>query len=505
SAVLRFSTKTAVSISPEEAKGTVGVYSRSGCGRDTLGRRLLALAYAKRSAAIAIRKWKEEGHFVQKYELNRIVRELRRQKRYKHALEVCEWMRLQHDICLLPGDYAVHLDLIGKVRGLTSAEKFFEDLPERMRNHTTCSALLHAYVRHGEEEKAEALMEKMSECGFLLSPVPFNHMISLYKSAGDLWKIPGTMKRLYKSTTPDLVTFNLCLAACASQDSVQVAESVLLEMAKAKIEPDWMTHSTMASMYAKNSLTAKAESSLEEMEKRVTRKDRAAYPSLISLYASLRNGDEVLRLWTKMKSLYRKLHDEEYRCMIDSLSKLRRLEEAERVYAEWEAVSPTKDPRIPNLLLAAYVNDGQIERAEEFSRRTADGGVKPSYATWEILARGYVRRGMLSRALESFRAAVRSVRRWDPDEELVRGMLELIEDRGDVGAAEEMVAALRRGGFGNAAAVYKSLLRTYVRAGKMPLVVCERMEKDGVVMDEEIEGLVASTRTLCVSDVPHDI
>lgn len=74
---------------------------------------------------IAIRKWKEEGHKVRKYELNRIVRELRKLKRYKHALEICEWMTLQQDMKLLPGDYAVHLDLIAKVRGLNSAEKFF--------------------------------------------------------------------------------------------------------------------------------------------------------------------------------------------------------------------------------------------------------------------------------------------------------------------------------------------------------------------------------------------
>lgn len=57
-------------------------------GRDTLGRRLLALVYMKRSAVVTIRKWKEEGHVVRKYELNRIIRELRKLKRYKHALEV---------------------------------------------------------------------------------------------------------------------------------------------------------------------------------------------------------------------------------------------------------------------------------------------------------------------------------------------------------------------------------------------------------------------------------
>lgn len=78
-----FSTKAA------EVKIDGAVRNGGGGGRDTLGRRLLSLVYTKRSAAIAIRKWKEEGHTVRKYELNRIVRELRKLKRYKHALEVC--------------------------------------------------------------------------------------------------------------------------------------------------------------------------------------------------------------------------------------------------------------------------------------------------------------------------------------------------------------------------------------------------------------------------------
>lgn len=63
-------------------------------GRDTLGGRLLSLVYTKRSAVVTIRKWKEEGHSVRKYELNRIVRELRKIKRYKHALEVRDFLSI---------------------------------------------------------------------------------------------------------------------------------------------------------------------------------------------------------------------------------------------------------------------------------------------------------------------------------------------------------------------------------------------------------------------------
>jgi hypothetical protein len=55
---------------------------------DTLGKRLLKLIYPKRSAVVVLRRWAEEGRTVQKYELNRVVRELRKYGRFKHALEV---------------------------------------------------------------------------------------------------------------------------------------------------------------------------------------------------------------------------------------------------------------------------------------------------------------------------------------------------------------------------------------------------------------------------------
>ena len=47
------------------------------------------------------------------------------------GMQICEWMRTQPEMRLLPGDHAVHLDLVAKVWGLPSAEKFFEDMPER--------------------------------------------------------------------------------------------------------------------------------------------------------------------------------------------------------------------------------------------------------------------------------------------------------------------------------------------------------------------------------------
>lgn len=469
-------------------------------GRDTLGRRLLSLVYAKRSAVIAIQRWREEGHTVRKYELNRIVRELRKLKRYKHALEICEWMTKQHDIKLLAGDYAVHLDLIAKIRGLASAEKFFEDLSDKMKGQPTCTALLHTYVQNKVSEKAEALMEKMSECGFLKCPLPYNHMISLYISDGQLEKVPGMIQELKKNTSPDVVTYNLWLTVCASQNDVETAEKVHLEMKKAKIDPDWVTYSSLTNLYIKKGLLDKAATTLNEMEKRTSRKGRIAYSSLISLHTNMRDKDGVHRIWKKLKSIFHKMNDAEYTCMISSLVKLGDFEEAENLYSEWTSVSPTGDSRVPNILLAAYINKNGMEMAEKFYNQMVERGITPSYTTWELLTWGYLKKKQMEKVLDYFEKAVGSVKKWNPDEKLVREVYKNLEEQGNIEGAEKVLVILRKAGHVSTE-IYNWLLRAYAKAGKMPLIVEEWMKKDKVEMDEETHRLIKETSKMCVSEV----
>ncbi|KAF5732763.1 hypothetical protein HS088_TW17G00293 [Tripterygium wilfordii] len=478
-----------------------GVTGSGGNGRDTLGKRLLSLVFSKRSAVISIRKWKEEGHTVRKYELNRIVKELRKHKRYKHALEICEWMTLQQDIKLLPGDYAIHLDLIAKVRNLASAEKFFEDLPDRMRGPATCTALLHTYVQNKMSAEAEALMEKMSECDFLKNPHAYNHMLSLYISNGQLEKVQGLIQKLKMNTSPDVFTYNLLLSVCASQNNVESAEKTFIELKKAKIEPDWVTYSALTNLYMKNELLTKAASTLNEMEKRASRKNRLAYSSLLTLRTNMGDKDGVRRIWENMKSCFRKLNDAEYMSMISSLVKLEDLEEAEKVYTEWESVSGTRDSKLSNVLLAAYINRNQMEMAEKFSQRMLQKGITPSYTTWELLTWGNLKEKRIEKVIDCFKKALGCVKKWNADRKLVRDILKMLEEQGNIGTAEQFLAILRGAGHVSTE-VYNSLLRTYANAGKMPLIVAERMEKDNVQLDEETHELIKMTSKMCISEVP---
>ncbi|XP_071738250.1 pentatricopeptide repeat-containing protein At4g02820, mitochondrial [Rutidosis leptorrhynchoides] len=470
-------------------------------GRDTLGRRLLSLIYTKRSAVIAIKKWKDEGNLVRKYELNRIVRELRKLKRYKHALEICEWMTLQQDIKLVEGDYAVHLDLIAKIRGINSAEKFFLDLPDRMKGQSTCTALLHTYVQHKDSSKAEALMDKISECGFVKYPLPFNHMMSLYISNGQFEKVTKIFKDLQNNTSPDIVTYNLLLTACNARGDSVAAEKIFLELKKTKVDPDWVTFSLLTSMYLKTSRFEDALFSVKEMEKRVCRKVRVAFSSIITLYTGLEKKEDVYRIWKKMKSMFRKLNDAEYHCMITSLIKLNEVNEAENVYSDWESVSGTGDSRVPNLILAVYINRHDMSMAENFlSKRMVEEGIVPSYTTWELFTYGYLHEKQMDKVLECFKKAIGSVKKWDPNEKFVRQVFKMLEENGNVEGAEELLAVIRDAGHVSTD-IYNLVLRVYAKAGKMPLIVGERMKKDKVLLNDETHELIKVTSKMCVGEV----
>lgn len=409
-------------------------------------------------------------------------------------------MELQYDIKLVSGDYAVHLDLISKIRGLSSAENFFENLPDKMRGPDTCSALLHSYVQNKKSAEAEALMEKMSECGFLKCPLPYNHMLNLYISNGQLDKVPQMLQELKKNTSPDVVTYNLWLTACASQNDKETAEKAFLELKKTKIDPDWISYSTLTSLYIKMELPEKAATTLKEMEKRTCRKNRVAYSSLLSLYTNMGYKDEVLRIWKKMMSLFAKMNDAEYTCVISSLVKLGEFEKAENIYDEWESISGTGDPRVPNILLAAYINRNQLEMAESFYNRLVTKGIKPCYTTWEHLTWVYLKKGQMEKVLECFKKAIGSVRKWVPDHRLITAAYNKLEEQGDIDGAEHLLVTLRNAGHVSTE-IYNSLLRTYAKAGKMPLIIVERMQKDNVQMDADTQKLLKITSEMPVSEV----
>lgn len=145
--------------------------------------------------------------------------------------------------------------------------EYFEDMPERMKGPPTCSALLHTYVQFQLQEKAETLIKEMLHNGFLKCPLPFNHILTLYLSTGDLNKVPKLVKDMRRYILPNVITYNLWLTSCSRKNDSKGAEIAYLEMKWYKTLPDWYTFSLLAIIYIKLGDENKGREALLEMEK----------------------------------------------------------------------------------------------------------------------------------------------------------------------------------------------------------------------------------------------
>ncbi|XVF73542.1 hypothetical protein PTKIN_Ptkin12aG0210200 [Pterospermum kingtungense] len=403
-------------------------------------------------SASVLNDWEKGGRKLTKWELCRVVKELRKYKRYKQALEVHEWMnnrgeRFRHSA----SDAAIQLDLIAKVHGVSSAENFFFQLPDTLKDKRSYGALLNVYVRAEMRDKAESLIDNMRNRGFALHPLPFNVMMTLYMNLKEYDKVESVVSEMMeKNIQLDVYSYNIWLSSCGSQGSVEKMEQVYEQMRQdLNINRNWTTFSTMATMYIKMGLSEKAEECLRNLESTITGRDRIPYHYLISLYGSVGNKEEVCRVWKVYKSIFPSIPNLGFHAMISSLVRAGDIQEAEKIYEEWLSVKTSYDPRIANLLMGLYVKEGNLDKAESFLNHMAEVGGKPNPSTWEILAEGHIREEGIDEALSYLKKAfaTEGSRSWKPKPTNVSAFFNLCEKKAETASREVLVGLLQQSGY----------------------------------------------------------
>ncbi|KAL6975394.1 hypothetical protein U1Q18_024190 [Sarracenia purpurea var. burkii] len=391
-------------------------------------------------------QWVQEGSKVREFELRRIIRDLRSRKRYSHALEISEWMSRKGLCPFSPGDRAVQLDLIGRVRGLKSAESYFHALNEQEKIDKTYGALLNCYVREGLVDKSISHMQKMEEMGFASSTLNYNDLMCLYMRTNQLEKIPDVLSFMKKNgIPPDIFSYRICLNSYGARSDLDNMEKLLKEMeTQSHIPMDWTTYSTVANLYIKAGLKEKALISLKKLEEKLC-KDSLGYNHLISHLASLGNKNEVRRVWGVQKVACKKQVNRDYITMLGSLVKLGELEEAKALLKEWESSCHSYDFRVPNVLLIGYCQKGLIEKAEELLFDIIEKGKTPIPNSWAIIAAAYLEKQNIEKTFECMKNALAVKGEnpgWRPKPLLVLSVLNWLRDQGEV-EVEAFVSSLK--------------------------------------------------------------
>lgn len=478
-----------------ESSGCSGLPMFSLVG-DSLYKRISELGDPNLSVFTVLQHWINEGRGTKKSELQRIVKQLRKYRRYKHALEVSEWIASRRNYQLAPSDCAIRLDLIAKVHGIVSAEKFFERLPDEAKNKLTLGALLNAYVNENMTAKAEAIMEKLKELGYAIDTLAYNSMMKLYMNTHRFEKVPLMIQEMKKNDIPlDKFSYSIWLN-CVAMSDVNKMEQVIDEVKHVNnVNTDWTIYSTLAAAYVKAGILDKAESTLEEVKNKMPQSDRSAYEYLITLYASVGKRDEVYKVWHSLKLIFPKPKNRSYICLLSSLVKMGDVEGAEQIFKEWESVCVRYDIRMANICLKAYVKKGLLEKAESLLGNIIEKGGEPNFNTWEILAEGCLQNGKFEQAVAALKKSVSVGKfvQWKPKPVNVLAILKHFETHCDVESAEDLLNLLRDLNCVDIE-MCNSLIRTYAKSGKADPGIFELMERYKVNRSEETDMLLKQTR-----------
>ncbi|KAM2731369.1 hypothetical protein EV2_035038 [Malus domestica] len=424
-----------------------------------LRRRILRSGNPRVSILPVLHQWLEEGRNVERSELQDFIKQLRKFRRYTQALQISEWMsdELNHD--LHPGDIAIRLELISKVRGLEEAEKYFYSIRELLRVVQVCGALLSCYAEHNCLEKAEALFEKMKHSG-IRGPLPYNTMLTLYSRMGKHGMVDILVKDMEKRGVDyNIHTLNIRLFSYAATSDINRMEKLLMKMeADPLVSVDWHGYVSAAEAFLKVGLLEKTSTLLWRAEQRINIKTRKiAYEYLMTSYAAIGNKDEVYRIWGLYKSIVG-FYNNGYRCMLSSLMKMDDFDGAEKILEEWESGNQSFDIQIPNLLINAYCGKGLLDKAKSWANKLSDGG-KEDCRTWSLLATGYRTNGQMAEAVESLKTAANMACQpgWKFHNLTLAACFEYLKEKGDVEVAHKILRLLRE-------------------RGHLPTELCDRIE-----------------------------
>ncbi|XP_062221701.1 pentatricopeptide repeat-containing protein At5g27460 [Phragmites australis] len=471
---------------------------------DLLSRRLLRLHFRppRGGAAAAVERWARERGHVSQPELRHAVAQLRRARRYEHALEIFSWMDSCNSLELSSWDHAARLDLIAKAHGTSQAEEYYKQLQSAGAKRAASFPLLHCYVTERNAQKAETFMAELQSCGLPVDPHSFNEMMKLYVATCQYEKVLSVIDLMKRNNIPrNVLSYNLWMNACAEVSGVASVQSVFKEMVNDDmVEVGWSTYCTLANILRMHGLDTKARTCLRKAETKLSSTGRLGYSFIMTCYAALNDSEGVMRLWEASKSVPGRTPTANYMSAILCSIKVGDISQAEWIFGTWEAECRKHDVRVSNILLGTYVRNGWIEKAERLHLHMLEKGARSNYKTWEILLEGYVQSRQMDKAVDAMKKGLSLLKscHWRPPLELVEAIAKHFEEHGNVDDANRYIKVLQRLQLTNLP-LYKSLLRTYINADVVAPNISEMIARDQIAMDEEIDQLIIHASKIVIT------
>lgn len=477
-----------------DRKGDPGSRAIGQTGR--LSRQLIRLD-ADACVTPLLQQWLDQGEPPSKKAAIVAITNLKRHRRYKHALEVADFIWSKHLFDMDDTDHMYRLYLTGQVGTIENVERCFAEIPTKCASERVYNQLMSCYIARGMIVQAESALEKLRKSGHPVSALPFNQFLSLYGQQQQCNKAFKLMEEMIDAgIIPDTRTYNILISLSQKQGDMDNVLSLHKSMKERGVAPDSFTYSLIIKAYMGSGMDEETEQLVKEMMSHSTEDRLLANDLMLAVYGDQGKEKELKKLWSRIQSSSN-LSARSYGVMIESLGKLGLIQEAEDLATKAERKRGSLVARIFNALLDVYARHGRMQAAEELMLRIVKERLRPSTVTYRHLISGYLKIDQVDKALEYLKISRESLcydhsKPWLFSFLLV---LDYVAERGAVELAEQTFETFTAAGPYRSTLVYNTLLKAYLRSSRCAEGFVERMSNDGFVPDSETLSMLAQMQS----------
>lgn len=305
--------------------------------------------------------------------VNAVLQDLGRRGRPAAALHVFQWMQLQGWCRLDPHLHTTVIDALGSAGCLDLAEKIFADVGESVRKDTVlCNSLLHARSRAGHVEAAVALFDSMKESNCRPDLYSYNTIMNMHvKVDSGLPKVLSLFKEMcLQGLQPDVVSYDILLAACAPKAHVKEAQRIFDAMKKRRVKPTVVTYTALITVYAN---AGEFRSGIQVFGEMTAEKCQPNVKTFTSLINACRRGGHV--------------------------------EEAQSVFEAMKEYGVQPNVITYNALINVYTERGEQGRAQSVFLEMVQAGLQPTGVSFTVLMSSFKATGAFKDALSIYNQA----------------------------------------------------------------------------------------------------
>lgn len=397
-----------------------------------------------------------------------IIKRLRERRRFRHALELGEWMLEQEAFEIRADEHALILDLCARSSRVNSAQSKFLNLPLAFQTEKVYNGVLAYYGRKGQISKLQEQLGLLEKMGVEKTVLSHNALIMAHCVRGQLDKAKEIFESMQaEGYVPNIITYNVLLTGLGKSGDIQGMEDTFARMADANIPPDLVTNNSMLWIYFLHGQTEKAEAVVAQLRKNFRVLPESTFSSLLWAYANAGNVEKMNAIWAEMSEALVPLLRQNHFARIQGYGNAKDPEMAEQMFKEMVEAGHLPVTQSYNALIYAYTQNGLMDKAMNVLATMENGGMKRDNVTYQYLLRGFIQRGDFEEAIELMKAAVGSY-----PHNLVKPrfndflpiVLHFVEE-GDVERVKELLL-LTKTVYRKDAKSYNLLIRAYIAQAK---------------------------------------